>query len=55
MFGRPNGIGFADCELKDISDDELFGEPAIEGMRTSSNEISGARRYHSGNARRCFP
>ena len=27
MFGRPNGIGFSDCQLpKDISDDELFGD-----------------------------
>ena len=39
MFGRPNGIGFSDCQLpKDISDAELFGEQT--GQPLACNEIS---------------
>lgn len=42
MFGRPYGIGFADCKLpRNISDDELF-DPSIADTAESASEIS----YH---------
>jgi hypothetical protein len=43
MFGRPYGIGFADCKLpKDISDDEVFDPSIADTGEAASTEIS----YH---------
>lgn len=43
MFGRPYGIGFADCQMpKDISDEELFEGTTTDIREPASTEIS----YH---------